>query len=115
MVLRLSAILFVLSRIFCHLTDDTALNAKIYYGAEATWQVLLIVGVYVGGLSKKSRLVLLYLIPFFAIEFAYTMLHTFGIIVLDSHIEAETVVMVECYLTTFIIIRRHVKETYGTT
>lgn len=115
MILRLSAILFVLSRIFCHLTDDTVLNAKIYYGAESTWQLMLIVGIYVEKLNKRNRVILLYLMPFFMIEFTYTMLHSFGIIVLDSQIEAETVVMVECYLTTFIILRKHVKTVYGTT
>ena len=115
MILRIASILFVISRIFCHLTDDTAINAKIYYGCEATWQLLLIVGIYVGGLNKSNRKILLYLMPFFTIEFIYTMLHTFGIIVLDSRIETETVVMLECYITTFIILSKNSKQVYGTT
>ncbi len=112
MILRLAGILFIISRIFCHLSEDTAINARIYYSCEAIWQLMFVVGVYVNGLNKSNRIFILCLMPFFTIEFVYTMLHSLFVIELTSYIEKKTVIMIESFLTSILFIYHDYKRTF---
>lgn len=98
-VVKIAGVIFVVNRLFTHITPATSLFSSIYFITEYFWQLLLVFGIASNGVSKQDKTFFLYLLPFFLCEFVYTALYWLGFINYHSTLEGFVFINIEAFLT----------------
>jgi len=98
-LVKIAGVIFVVNRLFTHVTPATPLFSSIYFITEYFWQLLLVFGIASYGTSKEDKTLFLYLLPFVACELVYTALYWLGFIEYHSTLEGFVFINIEAFLT----------------
>lgn len=109
-LLKTAGTIFVVNRIFTHITPATSFFSSIYFIVEYLWQLLLVFGIAANGVSKLDKIFYLYLIPFFVAELLYTSLYWTGLIEYHSTLEGYAFVNFEIFLVFIGFVFSQISE-----
>jgi len=105
-------IIYMASRIFCHITAgiDTKELSNIFYLLDILYPFLLILGMSIGGVNRKSMPFIYLILAFSVQEVAYELLYQFGIVPFVSSQISYVFFTTESFFIAIYVIYRFIKN-----